>query len=379
MRTRFDVINHFSGSRSVLVLAFFVAMSAFADVYTWTGGGGDSNWTTPQNWGLTSGYPNASTAEVQFSGNATVSLDTGVQTDIAYIKVSAGNVVLTATSGSSLKINWPGYNNPSGITGNRGITVEEGASLDLAAPLAEFSGRVDRVGTGKLTIRDITVSKQDSASWYVFNGTNAFVGTAQVNLPNADFTVGLGTPHDKSFVFIEDSANITAKRFSTSAGGNPVPNTKIMQDGAETVVSLAGALDLRNNSGNDGHCYTLKNGTLSASELMISPNNSAAANYAPEHLHYIQEGGTSTFTTVTLTKGSAALRGGVMNIPNLAAITTEGGCKLDLDGGTLALTGEAVSAWDWSSSKLKITPGASSVAIAGTSSLAIPRDCSTNI
>ena len=361
-----------------LLFTAIAAINFAAFAYTWTGGANDGGrWTTPANWGLASGYPNDSNAEVVFSGNATVSLDTGAQTDVAFIKVTAGNVVLTATEGSSLKINWPGYNNPSGITGDRGIMVSEGASLDLAAPLAQFSGRVDRLGTGKLTIRDITVSKQDSASWYVFNGTNEFVGTAFVNQPNADFTVGLGTPHDKSFVFIKDSARITAKQFSTSAGGNPVPNTKIVQDGDETVVSLPGALDLRNNSGNDGHCYTLKSGTLSASELQISANNNPSASYAPEHLHYIQEGGTSTFAKVSLTKGSAALRGGVMNIPNLAAITTEGGCKLNLEGGTLALSSEAVSAWDWSSSKLKVTPGASSVAIVGTSSLAIPRDCST--
>ena len=353
-----------------------VCVAAFATNYTWTGGAGDGLWTSSGNWGLTSGYPNTADAEVKFSGDATVSLDTGAQTDVAYINVTAGNVVLTATSGSSLKINWPGYNNPSGKTGNRGIMVSEGASLDLAAPLAQFSGRVDRLGNGRLIIRDITVSKQDTASWYIFNGTNAFVGTAQVIQPNADFTVGLGTPHDKSFVFIQDSAQITAKRFSTSAGGNPVPDTKIVQDGAGTVVSVSGALDLRNNSGNDGHCYTLKSGTLSASELMISPNSAASSKYAPEHLHYIQEGGTSTFTTVTLTKGSAALRGGVMNIPNLAAITIDGGCALNLEGGTLALSAETLASWDWSSAKFNYAPGAS-IALVGTSSLAIPHSCST--
>ncbi|MBQ2632259.1 MAG: hypothetical protein IJG13_21480, partial [Kiritimatiellae bacterium] len=361
-----------------VMLLIAVGMSFTAFAYTWTGGANDGGlWTTPQNWGVTSGYPQAADDPVIFNGNATVSLNTRAQTDIAYINVKAGDVVLTATEGSSLKINWPGYNNPSGKTGDRSIMVEEGASLDIAVPLAEFSGRFDRLGTGKLTIRDITVSKQDTASWYVFNGTNEFVGTAFVNQPNADFTVGLGTPHDKSFVFIKDSAKITAKKFSTSAGDNPVPNTKVVQDGADTVVSLSVSLDLRNNSGNDGHCYTLKNGTLSAGELQISPNSNAAANYAPEHLHYIQEGGTSTFSTVTLTKGSAALRGGVMNIPDIAAITTEGGCKLNLEGGVLALSSGALSEWDWSSTKFKITPGASSVAIVGTSSLAIPRDCTT--
>ena len=365
--------------KSLLFIASASAcLAAFA--YTWTGGANDGGlWTTPQNWGVTSGYPQAADDPVIFNGDATVSLNTGAQTDIAYINVKAGNVVLTATSGSSLKLNWPGHNNPdSSVTlqSGCGIAVSEGASLDLSAPLAEVSGRFDRQGTGKLTIRDITVSKQDTASWYVFNGTNEFVGTAFVNQPNADFTVGLGTPQDRSFVFIKDSARITAKLFSTSAGGNPVPDTKIIQDGAATVVSVSTRLDLRNNSGNDGHCYTLKSGTLSAGELQIAPNYTAAANYSPKHLHYIQEGGTSTFSTVTLTRGSAALRGGVMNLPTLSAITTDGGCALNLEGGTLALTAETLSAWDWSAPKFNYSPSVS-VAIVGTSSLSIPRSCST--
>ena len=359
----------------ITLVAGLAASSLHA--YTWTGGANDGGlWTSPANWGVTSGYPQNADDPVIFNGSANVSLNTGAQTDIAYIKVSSGNVVLTATGGSSLKINWPGYNNPSGKTGDRGIMVMEGASLDLSAPLAEFSGRVDRLETGKLTIRDITVSKQDSVSWYVFNGTNEFVGTAFVNQPNADFTVGLGTPHDKSFVFIKDSARITAKKFSTSAGGNPVPNTKVVQDGADTEVSLSVALDLRNNSGNDGHCYTLKSGTLSAGELQISPNSNAAANYAPEHLHYIQEGGTSTFSTVTLTKGSAVLRGGVMNLGDIANLSTGGGCTLGLEGGTLALTSSALTKWNWPSDKFSISPGALA-AIIGSSSLSITESCAT--
>ena len=357
-----------------VVAAAGIGCSAFA--YTWTGGGNDGLWTTPANWGVTSGYPQNADDPIIFNDSATVSLNTGAQTDIAYIKVTAGNVVLTATEGSSLKINWPGYNTPSGVTGDRGIVVEDGASLDLSVPLAEITGRFDRMGTGKLTIRDITVSKTDTPSWYVFNGTNEFVGTAFVNQPNADFTVGAGTPHNKSFVFIKDSARITAKKFSTSAGGNPVPNTKVTQDGAGTVVSLSSQLDLRNNSGNDGHCYTLKSGTLSASELLIAPNSNAAANYAPERLHYIQEGGTSTFSTVTLTKGSAVLRGGVMNIGNIANISTGGGCTLGLEGGMLALTSSAMTKWNWPSDTYSISPGALA-AIVGSSSLSITESCTT--
>ena len=97
----------------LFIAAASACLAAFA--YTWTGGANDGGlWTTPQNWGVTSGYPQAADDPVIFNGDATVSLNTGAQTDIAYIKVTAGNVVLTATSGSSLKLNWPGHNNPIG-------------------------------------------------------------------------------------------------------------------------------------------------------------------------------------------------------------------------------------------------------------------------
>ena len=115
------------------VIAAGIGCSAFA--YTWTGGGIDGLWTTPANWGVTSGYPQNADDPIIFNGSATVSLNTGAQTDIAYIKVTAGNVVLTAIEGSSLKINWPGNGNPAGKP-NWGITVADGASLDFAVPLA---------------------------------------------------------------------------------------------------------------------------------------------------------------------------------------------------------------------------------------------------
>ena len=94
-----------NGKKKSLLFIVIAAINSTAFAYTWTGGGNDGLWTTSANWGLPSGYPNDSNAEVIFSGNATVSLNTGSQTDVAYIKVTAGNVVITATSGSSLKIN----------------------------------------------------------------------------------------------------------------------------------------------------------------------------------------------------------------------------------------------------------------------------------
>ena len=253
--------------------------------------------------------------------------------------MSAGNVVLTATSGSSLKINWLGNGNPAGKE-NWGITVADGASLDFAVPLATIDGRFDRYGTGKLTFRDIALTKTGSANLYIYNGTNSFDGSSSVTLQasNSSLVIGVGQPYDKSFAFLKDNAQFTVGSFNLASGGTTVPNTKVVQDGAGTVVEASSQLKLDCNSANDAHLYTLKSGTLSVNELSIAAANTyVSPNYAPEHIHYIQEGGTSTFTKVTLTRGSAALRGGVMNYTGADADFKFGiGTKFEMAGGTLA-------------------------------------------
>ena len=363
---------------SITLVAGLATSSLYAGKYTWTGGGNDGLWTTLANWGG-SGYPNASDAEVIFNSSATVSLDTGAQTDIAYIKVTAGNVVLTPTEGSSLKLNWPGNGNPESGKAGYGVTIAEGASLDLSAPLATIDGRFDRYGTGKLTVRDIAIEKTSNPNLYLYNGTNSFEGSVSVTLPSggADVVVGVGDPYDRSCVFIKDNAQFTVRSFSLSAGGKTVPNTKVVQDGAGTVVTASNELALNCNSANDDHRYTLKSGTLSAKTLSVAYHNEyRSQDHAPEHVHYVQEGGTSTFGQVSLINGSAVLRGGVMNVPAVSNIAVGAGCAFGLEGGTLALTNAILSTWDWSDAKFAISPGAS-VAIVGSSSLSIPRSCST--
>ena len=359
----------------LLIAASVIGFVAFATEYTWKGGTG--NWTDPSKWETTaSGYPSSADAEVKFNGGANVTLDTGAQTDVAYINVTAGDVVLTATSGSSLKINWPGDGNPAGKT-DWGITVADGASLDFAVPLATIDGRFDRYGTGKLTFRNVAFTKTGSPNWYFYNGTNSFEGSSSVTLAsNSDVVFGVGSPADKSFVFIKDNAQFSVCSFNLSSGGTTVPNTKVVQDGAGTVVAASNMLKLDCNSANDGHCYTLKSGTLSSDNLSIGAANAyVSPDYAPEHLHYIQEGGTSTFAKVTLARGSAALRGGVMNLSNQTNLVIGNGCLFDFAGGTLALTDEAVM-WNWEQPKFRFTPG-SSIAVKGSSSLAFDKSCST--
>lgn len=318
----------------LVVAAAVIGCTAFA--YTWTGGGNDGLWTTPANWGVASGYPQTASDPVVFTGDATVSLNTGSLTDIAYIKVNGGNVVLTATAGSSLRINWPGYQNPNNsITGDRGIIVAKGASLDLAAPLEAMSGRFDRQGEGALTIRDIAITKTSSNNMYFFNGTNSFVGTASLTLPTASVTFGVGSPFGPMPIFIRDQATLNVSGISTSASSDGAPYVDIIQDGEDTCVAVANGIELccskKNNVFNpDVQRYILKSGTLAAKSILLKTAN-------PTNIQYVQEGGVSTFSSVDYDSGSAALRGGVMNFTGANADFVMGsGTTLELSGGTLA-------------------------------------------
>ena len=361
----------------LFVAAAVIGCSAFA--YTWTGGANDGGlWTTPANWGVTSGYPQTASDPVEFNGNATVSLNTGVQTDIGYIKVSAGDVVITATSGSSLKINRPGYGNPnSSVTlATCGITVAKGASLDLGVSLAEMSGRFDRQGEGTLILRDIAVRKTNSANMYFFNGTNSFVGTMSLTLPSASVTFGVGSPFGPMPIFIRDHATLNVAGISTSASTDGAPYVDIIQDGADTSVTVVNGIELccskKNNVFNtDVQYYTLKSGTLSANNILLKSAN-------PTNIQYVQEGGVSTFAAVDFNSGSAALRGGTMNFTGANVDFDMGsGTTFEISGGTLAwphgfnpsgwpqfrysgtfgITVPSGSTFDWDWSRADVAPG----------------------
>mgnify|MGYP006226434289 FL=1 len=78
---------------------------------TWTGGGGDNNWTTATNWtNCSDSYPNGTTANVKITGqdaNQTITLDTDITIRQFEIMGSAttGTITIQESGSSSLTLN----------------------------------------------------------------------------------------------------------------------------------------------------------------------------------------------------------------------------------------------------------------------------------
>ena len=358
----------------LVVAAAVIGGSAFA--YTWTGGANDGGrWTTPANWGVTSGYPQTASDPAIFNGDATVSLNTGSATTIAYLKVSAGTVTISGTEGSSLNCT------KAVAVGGSGLVVSKGATLILSVPLP-LTTRFDKWEAGTLILRDATVSRTDTNPWYVAQGTNILDGTTTVSFPNSPLTFGNSNAAGYMPVFIRDSAKISVKTLMTTASTAGAISVEFIQEGADTEVTVSGtedALKLVSRT-NDVQRYTLKSGTLTATKFaaVASPPVGWTYHKSPTNLVYVQEGGTSTFDTVAWACGSAALRGGVMNFTGTNDKFTMGnGTAFDISGGTLAWprsfnpagwprfrwsgkfgvtvpSGESFE-WDWS--KVDVAPG----------------------
>ena len=310
----------------LVVAAAVIGGSAFAGEFVWNGAGSDSNWTTPQNWGKTSAgdYPKTGEDIAVFNGTAGVTLDTGTDTTISYLKVTAGTVTIDGTTGSTLNCTKAAAGDASGLV------VTSGATLIVKVPMP-FTARMDKWGTGTLIVRDAAVTKSDAAAWYLAHGTNIFDGTASVSFPYATICFGNGTPYDYMPVFIRDSAYWNVKGVDTAASTPSSPAADFIQEGADTVVSVgASGIILNSKAATENQRYTLKSGTLSST----GPFETKTVD--PSAIQYVQEGGTSTFATVKF-GGSAALRGGVMNFTGANDKFTMGsGATFEISGGTLS-------------------------------------------
>ena len=150
--------------------------------YYWTGGGADNNWTTPANWGLTEGYPNAADIQVVFGNDATVVVD-----DSGAAKISVSNIVIAAGKTLTLSTTVDNFN----VRGNI------------------WDGSASNTNTCTMVLNGATIYN-DTNSLYIYAKINVESGTANEFKSNAK---------EKSITLIGDVEGSGDLTFNAAYGG----------------------------------------------------------------------------------------------------------------------------------------------------------------
>ena len=273
----------------LLLFALAFACAAFADtVYTWTGTAGDGKWSTPNNWDKGSGYPSAADHIAQFGKSATVTVDTGAQLTIGYIKVTAGNVTVNGTEGSYLTLDHAVANGSTGY--EDGFVVMPGCTLTMNVPMVS-NRRVDKWRNGTVVFTAPYTNTVNSYSLLISQGTNIVAAGGSIYLPNDILNIanGDGDANGYTTLLVQDDASIFAKGIAVSIGANSWNAGRVIQDGAASrVEAFAGNLEIgrAQKAGTPASSYTLKNGHLEV-------NGNVHLGLSGRDSLFRQEGGTS--------------------------------------------------------------------------------------
>ena len=292
----------------LLLFALAFACAAFADtVYTWTGTAGDGKWSTPNNWDKGSGYPSAADHIAQFTKSAAVTVDTGAQLTIGYIKVTSGNVTVNGTAGSYLTLDHAVANGSTGY--EDGFVVMPGCTLTMNVPMVS-NKRVDKWRNGTVVFTAPYTNTVNSYSLIMGQGTNIIAAGGSIYLPNDILNIanGDGDANGYTTLLVQDDASIFAKGIAVSIGANSWNAGRVVQDGAASrVEAFAGNLEIgrAQKAGSPAASYTLKDGHLSVKgNIHLGLSGSASL--------FRQEGGTSRLDNFIFTNsvGRVELAGG---------------------------------------------------------------------
>ena len=317
----------------LLLFALAFACAAFADtVYTWTGTAGDGKWSTPNNWDKGSGYPSAADHIAQFSKSATVTVDTGAQLTIGYIKVTSGNVTVNGTEGSYLTLDHAVANGSTGY--EDGFVVMPGCTLTMNVPMVS-NRRVDKWRNGTVVFTAPYTNTVNSYSLLISQGTNIVAAGGSIYLPNDILNIanGDGDANGYTTLLVQDDARISAKGIAVSIGANSWNAGRVIQDGAASrVEAFAGNLEIgrAQKAGTPASSYTLKNGHLEVKgnvHLGLSGRDSL----------FRQEGGTSRLDNFIFTNsvGRVEIAGGLLYTDYEGVITRSGSSSVfAFSGGT---------------------------------------------
>lgn len=226
------------------LILFSFALPVMATDYTWTGGGGDNNWSNYRNWnggiwGLGE-YPQQASDNAYVAGNYTINVNEDIT--VGTFRV-AGNVTVNVD------------NNLTAAA----LNIQK-AGNDLTS-----SWKTKFTGSKSVTFGSMEF---DRAASDVPTASDAVIGTLEVDC--AMTCSGTITTHSGTALVVNSGKTLSAATFNHSAS-NSTPKSQITVNG---TLSVTGTLDLQNNSG--GGCNALavsSGGTVTAAALTWSQND----------------------------------------------------------------------------------------------------------
>ena len=281
--------------------AIGIASAAQAADYDWTGGGGtDTNYSTPENWGLESGYPGSADGARFLVGAASKT----VTFDGAYTP----SYVWTETGNTASPVTWEGSGSVT-TTWNIGCADNVGQVGALVIDSGTYNaggGFNFGSGTGVLTMNGGTVNAGGVSYW----GTEA----------NADFNATINSGATVNFNGIDGYTSLRMMNGTGIAGIVNIDGGTFAVNGGDLELGLGNSDATSQTTINisNGGVLSVGNATERWTILGSAGTGKATIN--------VNEGGTFSFWRI--------------------AHTSTGECKLNVDGGTLEILGKT---WNYDS------------------------------
>lgn len=333
----------------IAVAVLGIATHATAAAFTWTGGTtGTLDWNVNGNWNPSTGFPNATDADVtiavNFTGTTTLRLGTAVTVNTLLIDDTTQNqpVIITA-NGGSLSLASDGVNAP--------LLDLQDTSLDVQAPV--------------ILLADATINP---------NGTAA--GCKVTGGISGGFSITRGTSANTAILSLGGGANNTytgETRIDGGAGGslslaadNSIPDTSVVSflSGNATVFALYGYSDtiagLKNTDGGDGDNIVRNAGastrptatlTLNVTAASLTYSGQIANSRSDAILNLVKSGagtqvlsGSKTYTGYTTVQAGTLDLGAANNSLASTQINLEGG-TLDVDGAAYTMASAQTYTW----------------------------------
>lgn len=225
---------------TVAAAAAVLSLPAHADSYTWSGGGGNDDWSTGANW--TDGVPPASAADtfLEFDGSTRLTPNTDAAWDLGSITFNSGAGAFTLT-GTTINLAESGTvaNNSANtqtITNSSvnlpGVSTWDTSGGDLFVSSVitgnpEFffqTGSVVKTGAGTLTFAGANTYGEGTT---VRSGTLAIVSGGVIN--NTSAVVAVGESSGDVGAIVIDGGELRTQSFIIGDGGST--GSVIMNDG----------------------------------------------------------------------------------------------------------------------------------------------------